>query len=108
MLIENEAILRFWIPALFIILSIPLILEKVRPNHIYGVRIKTTFSNDEIWYKANKICGWYLLMASIVLFAYRLLEPYLEILQNNFMGAVFIAVVIVTTATIFHISKMKV
>jgi uncharacterized membrane protein len=37
-----------------IIISIPLILEKIQPNYIYGFRVKKTLSNKEIWYKANK------------------------------------------------------
>lgn len=69
----NELISKFGIPVLLIILSIPLILEKVKPNHIYGVRLKTTFSNDETWYKTNKFFGWFLLVFGFAIFLYRFL-----------------------------------
>ena len=37
-----------------IILGIPLLLEKIKPNWFYGFRTPKTMSNKEIWYKANK------------------------------------------------------
>ena len=49
----------------FIVLSIPLILQKVRPNCYYGVRTRKTMTNDAVWYKANKFFGTGLLISSI-------------------------------------------
>lgn len=50
---------------LLIIVSIPLILNKIPPNLYYGFRLKKTLSNEEIWYKANKYGGKSLLAASL-------------------------------------------
>ena len=43
---------------LFIILSVPVILKMVKPNHWYGFRTPKTLSNEPIWYKANYVFGW--------------------------------------------------
>ena len=42
------------VPCLIIIsISIPLILEKVKPNSVYGFRTQKTLSNEIVWYKAK-------------------------------------------------------
>lgn len=51
---------------LLIILSIPLILAKIKPNGLYGFRTKKTLSNEKIWYQANKFTGWMLLLAAFI------------------------------------------
>ena len=42
-----------FIGALFIAISVPLILKKVPPNKWYGLRIPATFSDETVWYEAN-------------------------------------------------------
>ena len=54
------------IAIIFIIISIPLILEKIQPNNYYGFRTKKTFQSEEIWYKANKFSGIALFISSLV------------------------------------------
>lgn len=43
---------------IIIAISIPLILEKVKPNRVYGFRTQKTLSNEIIWYQANKFLGY--------------------------------------------------
>jgi uncharacterized membrane protein len=38
-------------------LSVPLILQKIPPNGLYGFRIPSTIENPELWYKVNKYAG---------------------------------------------------
>ncbi len=52
---------------LFIILSVPVILKMVKPNHWYGFRTPKTLSNEGIWYKANYVFGWDLAGAGAVI-----------------------------------------
>ena len=60
--------ISFLVPGIMeIILSVPLILEKVKPNILYGFRVKKTLSNKEIWYKANKYMGRDMLVAGLIL-----------------------------------------
>ena len=42
---------------LLVIISVPLILEIVPPNGIYGFRVSGTLS-PAIWYPANAFMGW--------------------------------------------------
>ena len=49
-----------------IILGIPLLLEKVKPNWIYGFRLPKTLSNKEIWYKTNKYAGRDLIVSGMI------------------------------------------
>jgi uncharacterized membrane protein len=58
---------HYIVSLVMVVLSIPLILEKIPRNHIYGFRTKKTLSNDTIWYPANKIAGWDFLLAGIAI-----------------------------------------
>ncbi len=37
-----------------IAISIPLFKEKVKMNHLYGIRFAKSFESEENWYKINK------------------------------------------------------
>ena len=53
------------VPLTIIVLAIPLILEKVPRNGLYGFRTAFTMSSDAAWYYANRISGIALLLAGI-------------------------------------------
>jgi SdpI/YfhL protein family len=55
------------IGAMFIVISIPFILELVPPNSISGFRVAKTFSDESIWYAANRVMGYDLLIAGVVI-----------------------------------------
>lgn len=38
-------------------LSVPLILQKIPPNGLYGFRIPSTLGNPSLWYKVNAYAG---------------------------------------------------
>jgi len=40
-----------------IVLSVPLILKKVKRNRFYGFRVPKTLASDEVWYPANAMAG---------------------------------------------------
>ena len=48
------------------VISIPLILQMVPPNGVYGFRTSVTRSSIEIWYSANAFMGWALLAGAVV------------------------------------------
>lgn len=52
---------------LLIVVSVPLVLRKVRMNTLYGVRIKKSFSSDANWYAINEYGGKQLIFWSIPL-----------------------------------------
>lgn len=46
---------------LLMLLSIPLILQKVPPNPWYGFRVRRTLQDPTVWYPVNAYGAWYLL-----------------------------------------------
>jgi uncharacterized membrane protein len=46
-----------------IVFSIPLILERVPPNDLYGYRTREVLSSPELWYDVNRFLGWAMLVA---------------------------------------------
>ncbi len=61
----REVLVTIFVPLLIVLLAIPLILQRVPRNPIYGFRTPYTLSSDEVWYRANKICGVTLTIAGI-------------------------------------------
>ena len=106
--IITELISRFWIPILFIILSIPFIFEKIPPNHGLGLRTKSTLSNKQLWYKVNKLFGWYILVTGIILMIYRILEIYIDLIHVRFEAVLFIVVIISLIILSIHARKIEV
>ena len=49
------------------LLAIPLILRRVPPNAIYGVRTKASFASDSDWYRINAIGGRYLAVSGTII-----------------------------------------
>jgi len=54
------------VPAIVILVSIPLVLGKVSPNGMYGFRTPKTLSSPDIWYPANRAAGWFMIAAGIL------------------------------------------
>ncbi|NTV37014.1 MAG: SdpI family protein [Anaerolineaceae bacterium] len=46
-------------------LSIPLILRKIKPNGLYGFRVKQTLEDPTLWYAVNTYAGKRLFVAGI-------------------------------------------
>lgn len=66
----NIAIGASWlfIGVVYIILAIPLLLGKVKMNHLYGARFKKSFESEDNWYKINKYSArWMIIWAIPVL-----------------------------------------
>ncbi len=57
----------FLIADLFIVLiSLPLILQLVPPNRVYGFHTERTLASPAVWYRANLVAGWALAIAALV------------------------------------------
>jgi uncharacterized membrane protein len=57
------------LPLLTVLLSIPMILGWVKPNPWYGVRTRKTLGSPQIWYRANRVGGIYLTIATLAALA---------------------------------------
>ncbi|MFN2160262.1 MAG: SdpI family protein [Anaerolineales bacterium] len=81
----TQFILFAGIGILLIALSIPLILEYVKPNRWYGFRFTLTLNNTRIWYPANRFGGKLLLAYGVAVLEVGVLLPMLSvILQLGF------------------------
>jgi uncharacterized membrane protein len=47
-------------------LAIPMILKKIKPNGLYGFRVRKTMENPEIWYAVNAYSGKWLFGTGLV------------------------------------------
>jgi hypothetical protein len=45
---------------------VPLILGRVPPNRLYGIRTRRTLEDKALWYRVNRVGGWMLLVASLI------------------------------------------
>ena len=62
-----KLIISFVIPwLLFVAASIPLILNKIPPNGLYGFRTAKTLIKTEYWYKANRFGGLCLFISAVI------------------------------------------
>lgn len=57
---------------LLVLLAIPLYLKKIKPNPWYGLRIRKTLENPDVWYPVNKFGAIWLIFSGVVtvLFAF--------------------------------------
>jgi hypothetical protein len=54
---------------LLCVLSIPMILKIIKPNGLYGFRVKKTMENPDIWYAVNSYSGKWLLGTGLMIVA---------------------------------------
>lgn len=62
---------------ILVALSIPMAMQKIKPNGWYGFRTPKTLSNEQVWYEANRVAGinlmlagWLTVIASVALFLF--------------------------------------
>ena len=60
------------VPLVIVVLSIPMILDRVPPNGAYGFRTPKTLSSEDVWYAANRAAGWFMLAASVMSICFNL------------------------------------
>ena len=50
-----------------ILLGLPLLYEKIKPNRFYGFRLPKTVNNEDIWYNINKYTAKDMIISGIVI-----------------------------------------
>ncbi len=71
--------------ASLLLVSVPLILQRVAPNHFYGLRTPRTLANPGLWYRANRYAGQVLTICAIASAIAILLLP--DTAANGVTGA---------------------
>ena len=60
-----SATFSFLVPCgIILVVSIPLMLQMIPPNRIYGFRTRQTLSNRELWFRVNRFAGCALFIAA--------------------------------------------
>jgi uncharacterized membrane protein len=59
-------VLAYALPAVIVLISVPMVLGIVPPNAYYGFRTTKTRSSREIWYPANRASGWFMILAALL------------------------------------------
>ena len=68
--------ISMFVPATLIaILALPLALNLVPPNRIYGYRTRSTLANRELWFRINRVAGLTLIAGSAVALSIYLYDP---------------------------------
>jgi uncharacterized membrane protein len=94
------------VPTLATLYALPLIFGWVGPNAIYGFRNERTRANRTIWYRANRIAGFSIMIAMAICVALEFLVPLLRNSPAGHITAVVIqisALVIANAYTTFRI-----
>jgi len=107
---NNVIIITYIIASIIIILvSIPLILNKVKPNTLYGFRTFKTLSNKEILYKANKFSGIALLTSSTITIVSVIFLRYiigLNEISIVYVCAFLLPLILSTAISLLYVNKL--
>ncbi|WP_373893192.1 SdpI family protein [Virgibacillus sp. CBA3643] len=82
------AVINITCGLLFVCLGIPFYKERVKMNHLYGVKFNKSFESEENWYKINKYCVKRLMIWSIPLLFIGIIAIFLPPL-NEFLMIMF-------------------
>ena len=63
------------IGVLLVVISLPLMLRWIPPNHVYGLRIPATLNDKSVWYDANALSGRHLFVLGVVMVALEFVLP---------------------------------
>lgn len=63
---QTILILYVVIGLLLILVSIPLIRKKVKPNALYGFRVPQTLENPDVWYPVNAHAGKRMAVSGVI------------------------------------------
>ena len=96
-----------------IILGLPLLFNKIKPNWFYGFRLPSTVKNEKIWYETNQFFGRDMIISGIIIvlltFFLMLFNLNLLITEILFFLIVLLHILIITIIlrAYFFLKKIK-
>jgi uncharacterized membrane protein len=100
----------FYLQALYVgvgllltVLSIPMVMRRIKPNLYYGFRVPKAYKSDAVWYEINAYSGKRLCIVGILIAAVGLLAPFFI---GNDLGA-YISVVTVVIVTSLGVALLQ-
>lgn len=99
---------------LFIVIGLPLVFRKIKPNFFYGYRLSSyVIGNDDIWYRVNEIGGKHLVIIGCLVAVISILAIFYigqTEIQNVFLAAGLltsvIGIILSWWRTLFIANKM--
>jgi uncharacterized membrane protein len=97
---------------LLALLSIPLMLRRIPPNHFYGFRLPKTINNPDIWYEINAYSGQRLFASGVItavaaMWLYALAPGLsLDIYSSIMVGVALVTLGIGLGQSFYKLSKM--
>ena len=104
----------FWAPVgvgiIIVLLGLPMLAGKVKPNRLYGFRTKRTLSDEKLWYKANADGGkmmvlWGLIMVIASLFVFK--TEFAATSSDDALSLIALAVILVPIVLMVVMSVVK-
>ena len=106
--IQNIAALIAGSGLLISLVAIPLILGRVPPNSLYGVRTKASFASDSDWYRLNAIGGRYLAFSGIVILAMGIVGFFLPVsFLNSYANSATVAALLAVIIPCIRLCLLK-
>jgi len=105
-------LVAYLLPAILMVLAVPLVLGIVPPNMLYGFRTSKTRSSPEIWYPANRFAGWWMIAAGALTlgFNYVVLTMHPEWPEETiipwFAGALVASMLLGAVASMLYLRKL--
>lgn len=69
---------------LLIAISIPLVKKLVKPNPLYGFRIRRTMEDEDLWYRANSYSGKLMIIVAVITHIAALVLSHVSISPENY------------------------
>lgn len=109
---HDTSVLLVVAPGLLLaLISLPLVLRKVPPNSLYGLRVHATFADREVWYAANAAAGRDLVIVGLGVAALGLwlgtmptLEPMTRALVGS--GALVLGLLVATAIGVARANRL--
>ena len=60
---------------LLVLIAIPMLLRRVPPNALYGLRVPATYADEWVWYEANALAGRDMVVFGVFLTVLALVLP---------------------------------
>jgi uncharacterized membrane protein len=97
------------IPIIAVLYALPLVFGWVGPNPVYGFRNAKTRANANLWYRANRTAGMYLIVAMAICVALEFAVPGLHRGAAAHVAAPLVQIsglIIANALTTVHVLRM--
>jgi uncharacterized membrane protein len=87
----------------FILVSIPLLFNRIGPNWFYGVRVPKAYESPEMWYKVNRLGAKVFLGYGIIMLGIGAILWFVSIIVPLTPGALGIGNILLILISVVHV-----